>query len=68
MGVEPDWLQGAVRLSLSRYNSDEEVRRVSETVPKVVQRLQSLSALGKLGRQPASRETYQVAGSIGARR
>jgi len=68
MGVEPDWLQGAVRFSLSRYNSDEEVRRVSETVPKVVQRLQSLSALGKLGRQPASRETYQAAGSIGARR
>ena len=69
MGVEPDWLQGAVRFSLSRYNSDEEVRRVSETVPKVVQRLQSLSALGKLGRQPANRgETYQAAGSIGARR
>jgi len=68
MGVPPDWLQGAVRFSLSRYNSDEEVRRVSEAVPKVVQRLQRLSALGKLGQQPAGRESYQAAGSIGARR
>jgi cysteine desulfurase len=69
MGVPPDWLQGAVRFSLSRYNTEEEVRLVSEAVPKVVQRLQSLSALGKLAPQPAGRgESYEAAGSIGARR
>jgi len=49
MGVEPDWIQGAVRLSLSRYNTEEEVRFVAEKMPLIVQRLQSLSALAKLG-------------------
>jgi cysteine desulfurase len=54
MGVEPDWLQGAVRFSLSRFNTDEEVRYVNEKVPLIVQRLQGFSALGKLGGQPGA--------------
>ena len=49
MGVAPDWLQGAVRFSLSRFNTAEEVSYVNEKVPLIVQRLQGLSALGKLG-------------------
>jgi cysteine desulfurase len=49
MGVAPDWLQGAVRFSLSRFNTDQEVRYVNEKVPLIVQRLQGFSALGKLG-------------------
>ncbi|MGH7827169.1 MAG: cysteine desulfurase NifS [Candidatus Binatia bacterium] len=51
MGVPPDWLQGAVRFSLSRFTTVEEVTFVNKTVPSVVQRLQSLSALGKLRNQ-----------------
>lgn len=54
MGVAPDWLQGAVRFSLSRFNTDEEVRYVNEKVPLIVQRLQGFSALGKLGGQPSA--------------
>jgi len=49
MGVPPDWLQGAVRFSLSRFNTEEEVDYVNEKVPTIVKRLQGLSALGRLG-------------------
>lgn len=51
MGVPADWLQGAVRFSLSRLSTAEEVSYVNETVPLIVQKLQGLSALGKLGDQ-----------------
>jgi cysteine desulfurase len=54
MGVPADWLGGAVRFSLSRLSTPEEVKYVNETVPLVVQRLQGLSQLGKLrNQQPA---------------
>jgi cysteine desulfurase len=49
MGVPPEWLQGAVRFSLSRFTTEEEVDYVNQTVPSIVQRLEGLSALGKLG-------------------
>jgi cysteine sulfinate desulfinase/cysteine desulfurase-like protein len=55
MGVPADWLQGAVRFSLSRLSTAEEVEYVNETVPLIVQRLQGLSALGKLGDQHQAR-------------
>jgi cysteine desulfurase len=48
MGVPPDWLQGAVRFSLSRYTTEEEVLSVNQKVPSIVERLAGLSALGKL--------------------
>lgn len=48
MGVPPDWIQGAVRFSLSRYTTKEEVDIVNQKVPSIVERLSSLSALGKL--------------------
>lgn len=68
MGVPPDWLQGAVRFSLSRFNTEEEVRRVNETVPMIVKRLQGLSALGRLGGEQRSQSVRGVAmGSTGAR-
>jgi cysteine desulfurase len=51
MGVPADWLGGAVRFSLSRLSTLEEVRYVNEKVPLVVQRLQGLSQLGKLRSQ-----------------
>jgi len=47
MGVPPAWIQGAVRFSLSRYNTLEEVQFVAEKIPLVVERLRGLSALGK---------------------
>ena len=49
MGVPVDWLQGAVRFSLSRFSSAREIDSVVEQIPLMVQRLGGLSALGKLG-------------------
>ena len=67
MGVAPDWLQGAVRFSLSRFNTAEEVRYVNEKVPLIVQRLQGLSALGKLaGQQGASKRSQGRATALGS--
>ncbi len=51
MGVPPTWIQGAVRFSLSRYNTVEEVDFVNEKMPGIVKRLQGLSTLGKVGDQ-----------------
>jgi cysteine desulfurase len=66
MGVPPDWLQGAVRFSLSRYTTEEEVLTVNQKVPSIVQRLSGLSALGKLANQEPKRGDYSD--RIGARR
>lgn len=69
MGVPPDWIQGAVRFSLSRYSSEEEVRSVSAKMPLIVQRLQGLSALGKLAdRQEHQRQDHGTGDNVGARR
>jgi cysteine desulfurase len=54
MKVPAEWLQGAVRFSLSRFTTEEEVRYVNQTMPAIVQRLQGLSSLGKLGRESAA--------------
>ena len=68
MAVAPDWLQGAVRFSLSRFNTQEEVQYVNEKVSLIVQRLQGLSALGKLAdQQRAQREKVKAASGIGGR-
>jgi cysteine desulfurase len=68
MGVAPDWLQGAVRFSLSRFNTAEEVSYVNEKVPLIVQRLKGLSALGKLAGQPRAQQEKPRAGNgIGVR-
>jgi cysteine desulfurase len=48
MALPPDWLQGAVRFSLSSYNTTDEVSFVCAQLPAIVQRLQGMSALGKL--------------------
>lgn len=66
MGVPADWLQGAVRFSLSRFNNEAEVRYVNETVPSIVQRLQGFSALGKLANKSQS-DPGAVAGALGVR-
>jgi cysteine desulfurase len=68
MGVPPDWLQGAVRFSLSRFNTEEEVNSVNEKVPPIVKRLQGFSALGRLGNEKRPQADHAVTvGNIGAR-
>ena len=66
MGVPADWLQGAVRFSLSRFNSQAEVEYVNEKVPSIVQRLRGFSTLGRLDNQP-SPDTGKRAGGEAAR-
>jgi cysteine desulfurase len=67
MKVPPDWLQGAVRFSLSRLNSASEVDYVNEKLPAIVQRLKGLSALGKLGSRQSELVGGNALGSVGAR-
>jgi len=59
MRTPADWLQGAVRFSLSRFNTEDEVRFINEKMPPIVKRLEGLSALGKL----AAQERNQTPGS-----
>ena len=49
MKVPPQWLQGAVRFSLSRYNTQAEIAFAADKIPAIIGRLQGLSALGKVG-------------------
>mgnify|MGYP003579736303 CR=1 FL=1 len=51
MRTPADWLQGAVRFSLGRFNTEDEVRFINEKMPSIVKRLEGLSALGKLAAQ-----------------
>lgn len=68
MKVPADWLQGAVRFSLSRFNTEEEIRYVNEKMPAIVQRLEGLSALGRLRSPQEPRPDEQSdAGAIRAR-
>ncbi|MGH7793669.1 MAG: cysteine desulfurase NifS [Candidatus Binatia bacterium] len=67
MKVPADWLQGAVRFSLGRFNTEEEIRYVNQTVPSIVQRLQDLSALGKLGNQQRSQPEPGAPAGTGVR-
>jgi cysteine desulfurase len=47
MGVPYTAAHGAIRLSLSRYNTDAEVDRVLEVLPGVIGRLRELSPFGR---------------------
>ena len=67
MGVPPDWIQGAVRFSLSRYTAETEVEFVSQKLPSIVQRLSGLSALGKLAKK-SELERGDYGNQVGARR
>jgi cysteine desulfurase len=68
MGMSAEWLQGTVRFSLGRFNTEKEVDDVNQTLPSIVQRLQGLSALGKLASQEQPRGSRgREAKSIGAR-
>jgi cysteine desulfurase len=67
MKVPADWIQGAVRFSLGRFNTEDEMRYVNEKLPAIVQRLQGLSALGKLGDQQRAQPGPGPARTVGAR-
>jgi cysteine desulfurase len=68
MGVPADWLQGAVRFSLSRFNTETEVRYVNEKLPAIVQRLQGFSALGRLAKeQHPQSASVATSGTVGIR-
>jgi cysteine desulfurase len=68
MKVPADWLQGAVRFSLSRFNTEAEVHYVNQKALPIVQRLLGLSALGKLGSQQHPQpERGTAAGTFGVR-
>lgn len=68
MGVPPDWIQGAVRFSLSRFNTEEQVRFVNEKMPLIVKRLSGLSALGKLsGKGESKANDHSGTDRMGAR-
>ena len=67
MGVPPDWIQGAVRFSLSRYTTETEVEFVNQKLPSIVQRLSGLSALGKLAKK-SELERGDYGNQVGARR
>src|SRR5689334_5825734 len=60
MKVPPDWLQGAVRFSLGRFTTEEEIHYVNEKMPTIVQRLEGLSSLGRLGGRPADKPAAAV--------
>ena len=68
MGVDPRVAHGAVRFSLSRFTTAEEIDRTLEIVPAVVDRLRSLQprevticcAGGQAGSEPCCSPTVQL--------
>ncbi len=48
MGLKPERANGSLRLTLSRFNTEEEIDRVLKVMPKVVKRLRKISPFGKV--------------------
>jgi cysteine desulfurase len=47
MGVPPDIAQGSLRFSLGKENTDEEIKKVIEVLPQIVEKLRHLSPFWK---------------------
>ena len=47
MGLEPEWAQGTVRFSLSRYTTEDEIRKAVDLVPELVADLRASGAMGR---------------------
>ncbi|MCM8823641.1 MAG: cysteine desulfurase NifS [Candidatus Omnitrophica bacterium] len=47
MGVPFTFIQGSIRFSLSRYNTDEDIDYIVENLPPIVERLREISPYGK---------------------
>ena len=45
MGLSPVEARGSLRMSLGKYNTDEEIDFVIETLPKIVEKLRAMSPL-----------------------
>jgi cysteine desulfurase len=43
MGVEPKWSHGAIRFSLSRETTEEEIDKVCEVLPEIIKKLREMS-------------------------
>jgi cysteine desulfurase len=51
LGLSPDVADGSVRLSLNKFNTEEDVDKVIEVLPKIAERLRNMSPLwGKKAR------------------
>lgn len=48
MGVPFTFIQGSIRFSLSRYNTEEDIDYIIESLPPIIQRLREISPYGKL--------------------
>ncbi len=46
MGLDPRVIHGAIRFSLSRFNTPDEIDRVLEALPRLLKRLEPLAARG----------------------
>ena len=47
LGVGVEYANGSVRLTISRYNTEEEIRKASEVVREVVEKLRGISPLAR---------------------
>jgi len=41
------FLQGSIRFSLSRYNTEEEINYIISVLPPIIERLREISPYGK---------------------
>jgi cysteine desulfurase len=47
MGTPFTAIHGSIRFSLSRYNTEDEIDKVLDIVPKIIKELRELSPFGK---------------------
>lgn len=47
MGIPFTFVQGSIRFSLSRYNTEEEIDYIIENLPPIIERLREISPYGK---------------------
>lgn len=48
LGLTHEWAHGSLRLTLSRYNTEEEIDYVLEVLPKIVDKLRRISPIGRV--------------------
>ncbi len=48
IGLKPEEAHGSLRLTLSRFTTEEEVDKAIEVLPKIIEKLRKMSPLGKL--------------------
>jgi len=51
MGVPFTFVQGSIRFSLSRYNSEEDIDYIIDKLPPIISRLREISPYGKTGQR-----------------